>query len=199
MRLSRHSYSTLRSIQGPLVFVEKVLEARMGEVVTIVFPDGRETEGEVLRIERDTVLIQVVGDSRGLDMDRTRVVFTDAVKRAPLSLAALNRVFSGSFRPLDGMPMFVPDRWAPVAGLPMNPVARDRPQEMIETGFSTIDGLNTLVKGQKLPIFSCAGLPSREVAAGILEHARSTTATSGAMAASVVVFVALGLAHHEYA
>ena len=199
MRLSRHSYSTLRSIQGPLVFVEKVLEARMGEVVTIVFPDGRETEGEVLRIERDTVLIQVVGDSRGLDMDRTRVVFTDAVKRAPLSLAALNRVFSGSFRPLDGLPMFVPDRWVPVAGLPMNPVARARPQEMIETGFSTIDGLNTLVKGQKLPIFSCAGLPSREVAAGILEHARSAAATSGAMAQSVVVFVALGLAHHEYA
>ena len=154
MRLSRHSYSTLRSIQGPLVFVEKVIEARMGEVVSIVVPDGRETEGEVLRIERDTVLIQVVGDSRGLDMDRTRIVFTDAVKRAPLSLAALNRVFSGSFQPLDGLPMFVPEQWAPVAGLPMNPVARARPQEMIETGFSTIDGLNTLVKGQKLPIFS---------------------------------------------
>jgi vacuolar-type H+-ATPase subunit B/Vma2 len=76
MRLARHSYSTLRSIQGPLVFVEKVLEARMGEVVSILFPDGRETEGEVLRIENDTVLIQVVGDSRGLDMDRTRIVFT---------------------------------------------------------------------------------------------------------------------------
>jgi V/A-type H+-transporting ATPase subunit B len=199
MRLSRHSYSTLRSIQGPLVFVDRVIEARMGEVVSIVFPDGRETEGEVLRIERDTVLIQVVGDSRGLDMDRTHVVFTDAVKRAPLSLAVLDRVFSGSFRPLDGLPMFVPEQWAPVAGLPMNPVARARPQEMIETGFSTIDGLNTLVKGQKLPIFSCAGLPSREVAAGVLEHARSTAAATGAAATSVVVFVALGLAHHEYA
>jgi len=81
----------------------------------------------------------------------------------------------------------------------MNPVARARPQEMIETGFSTIDGLNTLVKGQKLPIFSCAGLPSREIAAGILEHARSIAAATGAAATSVVVFVALGLAHHEYA
>jgi V/A-type H+-transporting ATPase subunit B len=199
MRLSRHSYSTLRSIQGPLVFVDRVIEARMGEVVTIVFPDGHETEGEVLRIERDTALIQVVGDSRGLDMDRTRIVFTDAVKRAPLSLAVLNRVFSGSFQPLDGLPMFVPDEWAPVAGLPMNPVARARPQEMIETGFSTIDGLNTLVKGQKLPIFSCAGLPSREVAAGILEHARTAASSAGLATASVVVFVALGLAHHEYA
>jgi len=200
VRLSRHSYSSLRSIQGPLVFVEHVLEARMGEVVTIVFPDGRETEGEVLRIERDTVLIQVVGDSRGLDMERTRIVFTDSVKRAPLSLAALNRVFSGSFQPLDGLPMFVPEAWAPVAGQPMNPVARARPQEMIETGFSTIDGLNTLVKGQKLPIFSCAGLPAREIAAGILEHARAGPGEgAGGAAASVVVFVALGLAQHDYA
>jgi len=190
----------LRSIQGPLIFVEKVIEARMGEVVSIVFPDGHEVEGEVLRIERDTVLIQVIGDSRGLDMDHSRVVFTDVVKRAPLSLAVLNRTFGGSFQPLDDLPMFVPERWAAVSGLPLNPVARERPQEMIETGFSTIDGLNTLVKGQKLPIFSCAGLPSREIAAGILEHARARSdADTGQGAGSVVVFVALGLAHHEYA
>jgi len=200
MRLSRHSYATLKSIQGPLVFVEKVIEARMGEVVTIVFPDGHEVEGEVLRIEHDTVLIQVIGDSRGLDMDHSRVVFSDAVKRAPLSLAALNRTFGGSFQPLDELPMFVPDQWAPVAGYPLNPVARERPQEMIETGLSCIDGLNTLVKGQKLPIFSCAGLPSREIAARILEQARAggeTTARPGT--GTVVVFVALGLAYHEYA
>ena len=90
MRLSQHSYSTLLSLQGPLLFVEKVIEARMGEVVRIAFPDGREAEGEVLRIERDTVLIQVIGDSRGLDMDRTRVVFTDSIKRAPLAPAVLS-------------------------------------------------------------------------------------------------------------
>ena len=189
MRLSQHSYSTILSIQGPLVFVEKIMEARMGEVVMILFPDGREAEGEVLKIERDTVLLQVVGDSRGLDMDHTRVVFTDAVKRAPLSLAVLNRAFGGSFQPIDGLPMYVPDKWAPIAGFPLNPVARARPQDFIETGFSTIDGLNTLVKGQKLPIFSCAGLPSREIAAGILQHAYGK---------SIVVFVALGLTHHEY-
>ncbi len=176
MRLSRHSYSTLQSIQGPLVFVEKVIDARMGESVRIVFPDGREAEGEVLRIEHDTVLIQVIGDSRGLDMDHTQVVFTDALKRAPLSLAVLNRTFNGSFQPIDDLPMFVPEQWAPVTGFPLNPVARERPQEMIETGLSCIDGLNTLVKGQKLPIFSCAGLPSREVAARILEHARAADA-----------------------
>jgi V/A-type H+-transporting ATPase subunit B len=200
MRLSRHSYSTLQSIQGPLVLLEKVIDARMGESVRIVFPDGREAEGEVLRIERDTVLIQVIGDSRGLDMDHTQVVFTDSLKRAPLSAAVLNRTFDGSFRPIDDLPMFVPEQWAPVSGSPLNPVARERPQEMIETGLSCIDGLNTLVKGQKLPIFSCAGLPSREVAARILEHARAADAAgTGSGRGSIVVFVALGLAHHEYA
>ncbi len=200
MRLARHSYSTILSIQGPLLFLDRVLEARMGEVVRITFPDGREADGEVLKIERDVVLVQIVGESRGLDMDHSRVVFTDAIKRAPLSLAVLNRTFDGSFQPLDERPMFIPDQWAPVAGFPLNPVARERPQDLIETGLSTIDGLNTLVKGQKLPIFSCAGLPSRELAAAILEHAQAGTADApGTATAAVVVFVALGLTDHEYA
>jgi V/A-type H+-transporting ATPase subunit B len=168
----------------------------MGEVVHIRFPDGREAEGEVLKIDAEVVLVEVVGESRGLDTEHSRIVFTDAVKRAPLSAAVLGRVFDGSFRPLDERPMFVPDEWAPVAGFPINPVARERPQDLIETGLSTIDGLNTLVKGQKLPIFSCAGLPSREIAAAILEHARVGAATA---AGPVVVFVALGLSQHDYA
>ena len=199
MRLSQHSYGTLQSIQGPLVFVDAVLESRMGEVVTIVFPDGHEAEGEVLRIDGDTVLIQVIGDSRGLDLDHTRVVFTDVVKRAPLSLAVLNRSFGGSFQPIDDLPMFLPEKWAPVAGFPLNPTARERPQEMIETGLSCIDGLNTLVKGQKLPIFSCAGLPAGEIAARILQQAQTSGAVAEAGARSTVVFVALGLTYHEYA
>lgn len=199
MRLSQHSYSTIVSVQGPLILVGKVLEARMGEVVTIEFPDHRTAEGEVLRIDGDTVLIQIFGESRGLDLERSRVVFTDAVKKAPLSLDVLNRVFSGSFRPIDGLPMFVPDKWAPIAGSPLNPVARARPEQLIETGFSTIDGLNTLVRGQKLPIFSAAGLPSKEIAAGILEHARAGNPDgTGAGEAFLVVFVALGLTYHEY-
>ena len=197
MRLSRHSLATLTRVQGPLLFLDKVVAVRMGEVVTVVFPDGRSAEGEVLRIEDDSVLVQVFGDSRGLDLDRSRVVFTDALKTAPLSSDLLNRAFSGSFQPIDGLPMFVPEKWAPIAGTPLNPVARARPEEPIETGFSTIDGLTTLVRGQKLAIFSAAGLPSKEIAADILAYARSTDAA--ATAAFSVVFVALGLTHHEYA
>lgn len=192
MRLSEHIYRTISSIRGPLLFVERVFCARVGEMVRITSPDGSVAEGEVLKIDGRTVLIQVFGETRGLDVNAP-VVFTDGVKKAPLSVEIIGRVFNGSFLPIDNAPMFVPERWGEVSGFPMNPTARARPEEFIETGFSTIDGLNTLVKGQKLPIFSCAGLPSRELAAGILQHAR--LAGGGEF---VVVFVALGLSHHEY-
>ena len=192
MRLAEHVYRTISSIRGPLLFVEEVVSVRSGEVVEIVFPDGAVMEGEVLKIDGATVLIQVYGETRGLDTG-SAVVFTDSVKKAPLSREIVGRVFNGSFEPIDGHPLFVPERWVPVTGFPLNPVARARPEEFIETGFTAIDGLNTLVKGQKLPIFSCSGLPAREMAAGILQNAR--LAGGGAF---VTVFVALGLTHHEY-
>lgn len=193
MRLAEHVYTTVSAIRGPLLFVEQVFSARIGEEVRILCPDGSSLDGEVLKIDGATVLVQVFGETRGLDLENSSVVFTDAVKQAPLSAACIGRVFDGSFRPIDGAPMFIPERWAPVTGFPINPVARARPEEFIETGLSALDGLNTLVKGQKLPIFSGAGLPSREMAAAILQNAR----LSGG-GAFVVVFVALGLTHHEY-
>lgn len=193
MRLSELIYSSISSISGPLIFVEKVISARVGEVVRVVYPGGKEMEGEVLKIEGDSVLIQVYGETRGLDVGNSAVVFTDSVKKAPLSPDIIGRVFSGSFSPIDGMPMFLPEKWAPVTGFPINPSSRARPEEFIETGFSCIDGLNTLVKGQKLPIFSIAGLPSKEVAAEILRNS-CTTGGRG----FVVVFVAVGLTYHEY-
>jgi len=194
MRLSEYIYSTISSIRGPLLFVEKVFSAMVGEVVRIRFPEGREMEGEVLKIDGDTVLIQAYGGTRGLDTANSSVVFTDSVKRAPLSQDVIGRVFSGSYAPIDGAPMFVPEKWVPVTGYPINPASRARPEEFIETGFSCIDGLNTLVKGQKLPIFSSAGLPSKEVAAAILKNSRLGSETGG----FVVVFVAVGLTYYDY-
>lgn len=208
MRLSEHIYRTISSIRGPLIFVEKVFTARIGEVVRIKYPDGRTMDGEILKIEEDVVLIQVYGETRGLDIANSSIVFTDSVKNAPLSMDIIGRVFNGSFLPIDGAPMFIPEKWAPVTGFPINPSARARPEEFIETGFSCIDGLNTLVKGQKLPIFSCAGLPSKEVAAGILKNARLSVTPltlplvrgelKGGMKGFVVIFVALGLTYHDY-
>ncbi len=202
MKLSESLYGTISSVRGPLLFVEKVFSARIGEEVRVFYPDGRAIDGEVLKIDGTTVLIQVYGETRGLDIENSSVVFTDSVKKAPLSTRIIGRIFNGSFAPMDGLPLFTPENWAPITGFSINPSARARPEEFIETRFSAIDGLNTLVKGQKLPIFSCAGLPSKEVAAGILKNA-STPLHSPLVRGEikgdgfVVVFVALGLTHHE--
>ena len=194
MRLSEHIYRTVSSLAGPLLFVRDVFAARIGEMVRIISDDGGNTAGEVLGIEGDKVLVELYGDSRGLDIQGISVVFTDALMRAPLSPDLLGRVFNGSCKPIDGIDMFIPDKLSPVTGSPINPAARARPEEPVETGFSAIDGLNTLVKGQKLPVFSCSGLPSRELVAGILRNANLSAGDTR----FCVVFAALGLTFHEY-
>lgn len=192
MRLSEHVYNTITSLSGPLLFVERVFSARIGEVVKVQASDGRRIDAEVLEINRDTVLIEVYGETQGLDIECTSVVFTDSVKKAPLSPDIIGRIFNGSFKPIDGLPKFLPEKRAPITGFPINPSARARPDEFIETGVSVIDGLNTLVKGQKLPVFSCAGLPSKEVVAAVLKNARLI---GGGF---VIVFAALGLTFQDY-
>jgi len=194
MRLSEHTYRTITTIAGPLLFVEKVQAARIGEVVRVTMPDGRTAEAEVLEIDGETVLVEVYGTTQGLDIERTTVTFTDAVKKVPLSTDIVGRIFNGSFVPKDGAPLFIPEKWMPLTGAPINPAARARPADFIETGITAIDGLNTLVRGQKLPVFSCAGLPSKEAVAFILRNAR--LAQEGRK--FVVVFAALGLTFHEY-
>ncbi len=194
MRLSEHIYRTISTVAGPLLFIENVQAARIGEVVTVHAPDGRHLEAEVLEINGDTVLIEVYSGTQGLDVERTTVSFSDAVKKVPLSSDIVGRIFNGSFQPKDGLPMFIPEKWASITGSPMNPAARARPEDFIETGFSTIDGLNTLVRGQKLPVFSCAGLPSKEVVASILRNSRLADSKKR----FIVVFAALGLTFHEY-
>jgi len=206
MRLSEHRYNTISSIAGPLLFVQGVFSARIGEVVKVITPDRRLIDGEVLQITGDTALIEVFAETRGLDIEKTSVVFTDSVRRAPLSPEIVGRVFNGSFVPLDGLPMFIPEKRVPISGLPMNPTARARPEEFIETGLSVIDGLNTLVKGQKLPVFSCSGLPSKEVVAAILRNSRAVKESSGTDSSGmtsaggdfIVIFAALGLTFREY-
>jgi V/A-type H+-transporting ATPase subunit B len=194
MRLAEHTYQTVSTIEGPLLFVEKVFSAKIGEVVKVLAPNGKQMEAEVLEIVGDTALIEVYGETQGLDLDQTSITFSDSIKKAPLSLDIVGRVFNGSFEPMDGLPMFIPDKSMPITGAPMNPSARARAEDFIETGFSSIDGLNTLVRGQKLPVFSCAGLPSKEVAAAILRNARLAKSERG----FIVVFAALGMTFQEY-
>jgi V/A-type H+-transporting ATPase subunit B len=206
MRLSEYKYNTVSSLSGPLIFVQQVFNARIGETVKIHLPDGRQLDAEVLEINGDTILIEVYGKTQGMDIEHTSVVFTDSVKKAPLSNDIIGRIFNGSFKPIDDLPMFMPVKWAPTNGFPINPSARAKPEDFIETGISVIDGLNTLVKGQKLPIFSCPGLPSKEVAATILRNARLIKNNSSLPEHHVashgrdfiVIFSALGLTFHEF-
>jgi len=201
MRLPEYRYKTLSSLSGPLLFVNKVFHAKMGEVIKVIAPDGRTLDAEVLEIRDDTVMVEMYGETQGLDIGNTSVVFTDSVKTAPLSPAIIGRVFNGSYQPIDGLPMFIPEKMRPVTGLPINPSARARPDEFIESGISAIDGLNTLVKGQKLPIFSCAGLPSKEIAGMILRNARLSSGhheENAVQKGFVVIFTAIGLTYHEY-
>jgi len=194
MRLSEHKYRTTYRIAGQLLYVENVHAARIGEIVEVVGPDTIRLEGEILEIVKDNILIQLFGETRGLNCKNIEIIFTDTVRQVPLAKDILGRRFNGSFEPLDGLPMFIASEWRPARGNPINPVSRLRPEEFIETGISAIDGLNTLVKGQKLPIFSCAGLPAKELVAQILQNARLRESSKS----FAVVFVALGLTFHEY-
>lgn len=206
MRLSEHRYRTISSIAGPLLFVQGIFSAKIGEVVTIHTADNRQLDGEVLEINKDTALIEIFAETQGLDIEQTSVVLTDSIRKAPLSPDIIGRVFDGSFTPVDDLPMFTPEKQMPITGFPMNPVARARPEEFIETGISVIDGLNTLVKGQKLPVFSCSGLPSKEVVAAILKNSsiagqgqNPSEVTAGDEGSDfIIVFTALGLTFHEY-
>lgn len=194
MRLSEHRYRTTSRIAGQLLSVENVHAARIGEVVKVIGPHDIVLEGEILEIVKDNILIQLFGETRGLNTENIEIVFSDAVRQVPLCRDILGRSFNGSFEPLDGLPMFLASEWRPARGYPINPVARLRPEEFIETGISAIDGLNTLVKGQKLPIFSCAGLPAKELVAHILQNARLRDSSKK----FAVIFVALGLTFREY-
>ena len=194
MRLAEHKYRTTYRIAGQLLHVENVHSARMGEVVRVIGPDNIELDGEILEVTKGNVLIQLFGETRGLNLENVEIIFTDTIRQVPLSKDILGRRLNGSFKPIDGLPMFMASEWRPARGYPINPVCRIRPEEFIETGISAIDGLNTLVKGQKLPIFSCAGLPAKELVAQILQNAKLRESSKS----FAVIFVALGLTFHEY-
>jgi len=150
---------TASALRGPLLFVRGARRARLGEIVRIRAGD-EERRGQVIEVSEELAAIQVLEETRGIAPDRTEVILSGEVATLPVSRAMLGRTFDGTGRPADGHPAPVPEALAPVNGAPMNVTRRAKPSEFIETGVSAIDGLNTLVRGQKLPIFSCAGLPA---------------------------------------
>lgn len=186
-------YMTVRDIVGPLLLVEQVEGAKYGELVEIEFPDGSVGLGNVLEVAEDRVLIQSFEGTRGLDTENTRVRFRGRGMELSVSRDLLGRVFDGLGRPTDDGPEIIPDKRLDINGSPINPYARDYPNDFIQTGISAIDGLNPLVRGQKLPIFSGAGLPHSRLAAQV---SRQSTVL-GSEEEFAVVFAAMGITFEE--
>lgn len=164
-------YRTVRTVDDPLLFVTDVDDVGWDEEVTIRFDDGRLRHGVVQDIDRGLAVVQVYEGAEGVGRDNVRVAFTGRPVTVPVGEGWLGRVTDGRGDPLDGGPSIVGDVQRPVAGRPVNPAARTTPQEAIVTGISAVDGLATLVRGQKLPIFSVGGLPHLDLAVQIAAQA----------------------------
>jgi len=190
-------YRTLSQIKGPLIFVERIAGIAYNEMVEIIDPDGVARLGQVLEVDRQRCMVRVFLGTSGLDLARTRVRFMGDVVRLDVSLSMLGRVLNGSGLAIDGGPSIIPEISLDINGLPINPFVRTHPSEFIQTGVSAIDGLNTLTRGQKLPIFSGAVLPANELAAQIASQARVLTEGSGGSEPFAVVFAAVGITHRE--
>jgi V/A-type H+-transporting ATPase subunit B len=182
-------YRTVKSISGPLMLVESVDGARYGEIVEIELSDGSIRHAQILQVERDKVLIQVFEGTEGIDVDSVTVRLLGKPQQFAVSPDILGRVFNGTGQPKDGGPEIIAEKLLNINGNPINPYSRDYPNEFIQTGISTIDGLNPLVRGQKLPIFSGAGLPHDEITAQL---ARQATVL-GKEERFAVVFAAMGI------
>ncbi len=186
-------YQTVTSIEGPLVFVDRVENIGYNEIVEVKLPSGEKRKGQVLETSKGKAVIQVFGPTAGLDVEKTKVKFLGETMKIGVSEEMLGRVFNGLGEPRDKGAPVIPEKKIDIIGAAINPMAREKPKDFIQTGISTIDGLNTLVRGQKLPIFSGSGLPHNEIAVQIARQAK----VKGKGESFAVVFAAVGITHEE--
>ena len=186
-------YKTIKEIVGPLMLVEGVDGVKYDELVEVVQEDGSIRRGKVLEVKDDKAVVQLFENTQGLKISTSKAKFLGRSLSLDLSEDMLGRVFDGMGNPRDGGAPIIPDKRMDVNGEPINPAARDYPDEFIQTGVSAIDGLNTLVRGQKLPIFSMSGLPHAELAAQIARQAK----VRGKDEKFAVVFAAIGITFEE--
>ena len=186
-------YKTIREVVGPLMVVDGVEGVTYNELVDIICHDGAIRRGKVLEVNRDKAVVQLFENSQGLQISGAKARFTGHGQQLACSRDMLGRVFDGMGNPRDGGVPIIPDKVLDINGEPINPAARDYPDEFIQTGISAIDGLNTLVRGQKLPVFSMSGLPHAELAAQIARQAK----VRGTDSKFAVVFAAIGITFEE--
>ncbi|MFF4603209.1 V-type ATP synthase subunit B [Streptomyces sp. NPDC001339] len=187
-------YTAVRELRGPLAVVEGVSGVGWDEFVRITLDSGEQRHGLVLEVDRELAVVQVLEDTTGMDPDRIRMAFAGAPLRVPVGPGWLGRVCNGRGEPIDGGPPVFGEADAAVSGNPINPVRREPPSEPVLTGVGAVDALTTLVRGQKLPVFSVAGLPHLELAAQI-----AAQAAAGGGEAFSVVFAGMGLTHPDAA
>ena len=186
-------YKTISEVVGPLMLVKNVENVTYDELGEIILPSGEKRLCKVLEVNGDNALVQLFESSTGINLKESVVKFLGHGTQLAVSPDMLGRVFDGMGRPKDGGPEIIAEKMLDINGLPMNPAARDYPSEFIQTGVSAIDGLNTLVRGQKLPIFSASGLPHADLAAQIARQAK----VRGSEGNFAVVFAAIGITHEE--
>ena len=196
-RLATLEYQTLIQIKGPLVFLNRVSGVAYNELLEIIGPEGEVRRAWVLEVDSDRCVVQVFTGTSTLDLTRTRVLFSGHTPRLGVSRTMLGRVLDSSGNPIDGGPPITAEAWHDIHGLPINPSVRAFPSEFIQTGISAIDGLNTLARGQKLPIFAGAGLPANQIAAQIASQARVVGGDEDGQQPFAVVFAAIGITHRE--
>ena len=186
-------YRTIEEVAGPLMLVRGVQNVSYNELGEIELANGEKRRCKVLEIDGGNALVQLFEASTGINLESSKVRFLGRSMELGVSEDMLGRMFDGLGRPIDGGPEILPDQRNDINGLPMNPAARNYPQEFIQTGISAIDGLNTLVRGQKLPIFSASGLPHANLAAQIARQAK----VRGTSEPFAVVFAAMGITFEE--
>jgi V/A-type H+/Na+-transporting ATPase subunit B len=189
----RKEYLTISAVSGPLVVVDKVTDVKYAELVEVEFSNGEIRRGKVLEISEDKALVQMFEGTMGLDVLASKVRFLGRSQELGLSPDLIGRIFDGTGNPRDGGPKIIPERRKDINGDPINPSARAYPSEFIQTGISTIDGMNPLVRGQKLPIFSASGLPHSRLTAQIARQAK----VLGREENFAVVFGAMGITFEE--
>ena len=183
-------YRTIREVSGPLMIVKNVEGVTYDELAELELPNGEVRHCKVLECSGDTAVVQLFENSAGINLKDSKIRFLGHPLELAVSEDMLGRVFDGMGHPKDGGPEVLAAEMKDINGLPMNPAARDYPNEFIQTGISTIDGLNTLVRGQKLPIFSGSGLPHAQLAAQIARQAKVLGDDASNFA---VVFAAIGI------
>lgn len=186
-------YRTASEVVGPLMLVEGVEGVKYEELVEITLQTGEKRRGRVLEIDRDKALVQIFEGTSGINLQNTSSRFLGKPLQLGVSESMIGRVFDGLGNPIDGGPKIIAEEHRDINGVPINPVSRDYPDEFIQTGISAIDGLNTLVRGQKLPIFSGAGLPHNNLAAQIARQSK----VIGTDSKFAIVFAALGITFEE--